>query len=116
MSGGLKTGCRHPGCPDIVEGDYCGDHKSDRRSNDRRESSAKRGYDAKWRKLRDQYLAVTDYCEDPYGRHGTQPPRATEVDHITPISEGGVRLDPRNCQALCRGCHAKKTREDQQND
>lgn len=112
MKGGLKTACRKPGCPEIVEGDFCGDHGDRKRSRDRRQTASQRGYDAKWRRSRNQYLATHPYCEDPYDRHGGYPPKAREVDHITPLTEGGARLDPRNAQALCRGCHERKKRRE----
>lgn len=32
-----------------------------------------------------------------------------EVDHITPISEGGHPFDPANLQTLCSQCHQQKT-------
>ena len=35
---------------------------------------------------------------------------ATDVDHITPISKGGDKEDFDNMQALCKSCHAKKSR------
>lgn len=31
--------------------------------------------------------------------------KASEVDHIIPLSEGGSRLDPRNLRSVCRPCH-----------
>ena len=34
---------------------------------------------------------------------------ATEVDHITPLADGGAELDPANLQSLCQSCHAAKT-------
>ncbi|MBM3940447.1 MAG: HNH endonuclease [SAR202 cluster bacterium] len=35
--------------------------------------------------------------------------RATEVDHVVPLSQGGTDA-PANLQALCRPCHASKGR------
>lgn len=35
-----------------------------------------------------------------------------EVDHITPISEGGHPFDPGNLQTLCVDCHQEKTAEE----
>ena len=31
------------------------------------------------------------------------------VDHITPINNGGQKLDYSNLQALCNKCHNKKS-------
>ena len=33
-----------------------------------------------------------------------------EVDHVVPLEAGGAPWDPANCQTLCHGCHAAKTR------
>lgn len=35
--------------------------------------------------------------------------RSLEVDHVTPISEGGHPFDPGNLQTLCAECHEEKT-------
>ncbi|MDR5819843.1 HNH endonuclease signature motif containing protein [Caballeronia sp. LZ043] len=37
--------------------------------------------------------------------------RRGEVDHIIPLKDGGTE-DDSNCQLLCTGCHADKTRAD----
>ena len=37
---------------------------------------------------------------------------ANEVDHIRPLHRGGAEYDPDNLQALCRACHAEKTRRE----
>jgi 5-methylcytosine-specific restriction endonuclease McrA len=34
--------------------------------------------------------------------------RATEVDHIIPVAQGGARLDPRNLRAACTHCNASR--------
>ena len=34
-----------------------------------------------------------------------------EVDHIIPIADGGVVLDPTNCRTLCHACHVQVTAE-----
>ena len=39
---------------------------------------------------------------------------AFEIDHITPLSEGGSN-EPSNLQALCVQCHAVKSREEKPN-
>jgi len=68
----------------------------------------KNPYDRRWRKCRRAFLhrnpaCSADGCDHP----------ASEVDHITPITEGGSVLDFANLQALCKSCHSKKTRRDQ---
>jgi 5-methylcytosine-specific restriction endonuclease McrA len=34
---------------------------------------------------------------------------AEEVDHITPLSQGGAEVARENLRGLCRDCHAKKS-------
>ena len=41
---------------------------------------------------------------------------ANEVDHRTPIHHGGDPLDRENLQALCRTCHIRKTRTENENE
>jgi 5-methylcytosine-specific restriction protein A len=48
---------------------------------------------------RDGYRCATPYCRN----------RATHVDHIRPIADGGAGLDPTNLQSLCASCHSRKT-------
>jgi len=83
-----------------------------RRRRDRRRSSAKRGYDAAWRRLRDAYVAEHPECEDCLLR-GLHTP-AREVDHVIPFQGLGdpLRLDKRNLRSLCRRHHARKTAAD----
>lgn len=42
------------------------------------------------------------------------PTRPNIVDHITPLTAGGARLDPANLQTLCQPCHNRKTAADRQ--
>jgi 5-methylcytosine-specific restriction protein A len=65
-------------------------------------TTAERGYDATWQKLRRWKLATDPFC----AKCGTS---ANQVDHIKPINDGGARLDPLNLQSLCISCHSKKT-------
>lgn len=74
-----------------------------------RGKSTERGYDNRWRELRDCYAATFPLCEvcDENGIHVTM----DEVDHIIPISgrDDPLRLEWDNLQSLCRRCHAIKT-------
>jgi 5-methylcytosine-specific restriction protein A len=77
-----------------------------------RESSAKRGYNSKWRKARLAYLQAHPLCVKCLEK-GT-PVSATIVDHIIP-HRGRYDLfwDSSNWQPLCKSCHdAKTARED----
>ena len=95
------------GCPELVSGRnrYCEAHAKEHKKKytPERPSSAERGYDAEWRKVREQFLAEHPWCEK-CGRR-----RATQVHHITPLSEGGERLAWANLEALCAGCHSRHT-------
>ena len=61
---------------------------------------------ARWQRLRRQVLARDGYrCR--CGRAGR-----LEVDHRQPVQHGGAPWAMRNLQALCRGCHIRKTRQE----
>jgi 5-methylcytosine-specific restriction enzyme A len=96
--------CSSRGCPNLTRERYCVQHKQLNRSYDqRRESSSKRGYDAKWRKARAYFLMMNPYCV----KCGEL---ATVVDHIVP-HKGNMRLfwDQSNWQPLCASDHGRKT-------
>lgn len=70
-----------------------------------RPADVKAFYDSRrWRNVRKRVLARDPVCVTPgCGQI------ATDVDHIRPIREGGALLDGSNLQALCHGCHTRKT-------
>jgi len=107
-----KKPCSAAGCPALVPSGtaYCEKHKGvyaqSRGVYDRgRGSSTKRGYDARWQKVRKAYLSVYPNCS----RCGR---RAEMVDHIQPIREGGSHYEWDNLQPMCCVCHRVKTEED----
>jgi len=57
----------------------------------KRPSAARHGYGETWRRYRRWFLTLQPVCAH-CGR------AANEVDHITPLSEGGTHLDPGNSQ------------------
>lgn len=67
----------------------------------KRGTPAARGYDSEWRQIRAVYLKRNPRCVE-CGE------RATDVDHIKPLSKGGTHDDD-NLQALCHACHSYKT-------
>lgn len=80
--------------------------------DEKRGTSSERGYTSRWRRIRKQVLA-----EDPLCCHCEARGRvtlATEVDHITPLSDGGTH-ERDNLQPLCKSCHSKKTAQDKRN-
>jgi 5-methylcytosine-specific restriction protein A len=70
-------------------------------------SASTRGYDRTWQRLRLRYLKENPLCVE-CKREG-RISLAEEVDHITPISAGGSRLDDSNLQSLCGTHHRQKT-------
>lgn len=111
--------CAVPGCPGLTQqqaGRYCELHRDRERQAQRnwssmhdktRKSSHARGYDRRWRRLRSAVLAAEPLCRHCLSVGRSR--RADDVDHIIPISRGGLRLDRDNLQSLCRECHARKT-------
>lgn len=59
-----------------------------------------------WRRLRDSLLAREPLCRTCNARGRVRV--ATEVDHITPLAEGGTD-DPSNLAPICTPCHKAKT-------
>lgn len=101
-----KCPCRHPGCPQLVDAGqlYCSDHAP----LYERPSSAKRGYNSKWRKLSKQYLCKHPLCVRCMADGRFVP--ATVVDHIIPHrGDDTLMWNQDNWQALCKPCHDKKT-------
>ena len=64
-------------------------------------------YDGRYRRIRNRYLAANPVCEIREKCNGDP---ATEVDHITPISNGGAVHDEANLQSVCKPCHRWKTK------
>lgn len=67
----------------------------------------KPAYSGHWRRVRASILNRDGHRCRQCGRAGR-----LEVDHVRPLKDGGDRFDPRNLQALCRGCHIEKTRQE----
>ncbi|MDW3204587.1 MAG: HNH endonuclease signature motif containing protein [Alphaproteobacteria bacterium] len=88
--------------------------KDQQRLTDRRRgSAAQRGYDGRWRKAREAFLAKHPLCEMDCEAEGRVTP-ATVVDHIVPHKgDRALFWDRSNWQAGCETCHNRKTaRED----
>jgi 5-methylcytosine-specific restriction enzyme A len=105
--------CRHTGCSALVSDGtgFCGAHQADRKANrfgdERRGSSASRGYGSSWRKLRDQVMRRDNGLCQPCLKAG-RVTQASAVDHVVPKSEGGTDAEG-NLQAICEACHKAKT-------
>jgi phage terminase large subunit-like protein/5-methylcytosine-specific restriction endonuclease McrA len=71
-----------------------------------RGTSASRGYDRKWTKVRNAYIADHPLCE--VCSRPDFPVLAELVHHIVPVDQAPDRLlDETNLQAVCRDCHAR---------
>ena len=71
-----------------------------------------RGYDSKWKNLRNAFITENPLCKHCEEQGRTTP--ATEVDHIKAFcgKNDPLRLDWQNLQSLCHSCHVKKTRRE----
>lgn len=97
-----KKPCKYQGCPNLTHDYYCDKHNG----LYIRESSGKRGYDGKWRKIRKLFLKTNPLCD--ICKNENKLTEASEVHHIVPLSSGGTN-DFNNLQALCKSCHSKIT-------
>lgn len=83
-------------------------------AKDLREAASRRGYGAKWRRLRAKVMAAIALDQGwPYAlcEHclkNIKRVKATDLDHKVSKRLGGTD-DPENLQALCHSCHSKKT-------
>jgi 5-methylcytosine-specific restriction endonuclease McrA len=59
----------------------------------------------RWRAVRQAARRRDDWACVQCGARGR-----VEVDHITPLRDGGAPFDLGNLQCLCPACHARKTR------
>lgn len=103
--------CRKtPGCTGIVRNgrcSRCGSARPSQKAYDQqRGTAAERGYDRRWRAIRQMYLRNHPLCVACLAADRTT--AATDVDHIIPRRQGGTD-DPANLQSLCHSCHSKKT-------
>lgn len=105
--------CRFPGCFEVVASGYCDKHVMRHSRTHHRLSASRRGYDARWRRLRGMFIRSHPLCADPFDRHAGKPIAATDVDHIVPLSSGGTN-NWTNLQSLCHSCHSLKTNREMQ--
>ena len=106
-----KKPCAYPGCPNLTSGRYCDAHKklTDAQYDMRfRDNDARAFYHShEWKHLRQNYLIEHPFCMECWKKGKLT--RATVVDHIVPIKQGGPELDESNLQALCASCHGSKS-------
>lgn len=77
-----------------------------------RGTSAERGYDSVWRRLRRMHLLAHPLCVFCWAKGLTV--AATVADHIQTITDRpDLRLDPDNLQSLCKPCHDRERQRQQ---
>lgn len=103
-----KRVCRGRGCGNVTDSKdgYCAQCTAAGR-NDSAESRRNKQTDPfylspQWRKFSRWWRSLHPLCS-VCGREGQM------VDHKTPISRGGAKLDPDNVQTMCWRCHNRKT-------
>jgi 5-methylcytosine-specific restriction protein A len=103
--------CNKLGCPNLTRDKYCEEHialekkeyRPDPNKDKGRPSAAARGYDAKWRAYREDYLRVNTTCKSCGAK-------ATVIDHVIPHKGNkGLFWTRFNHQPLCKPCHDRKT-------
>lgn len=93
--------CKAPGCgAAVAEGAYCERHGGG--ATFKGLSATRRGYGARWKRLRLQKLKLTPYCERCALLGATE--EATEVHHIRPLRAGGTHALS-NLASLSTRCH-----------
>lgn len=109
-----KRPCSYPGCPKLVDGQYCDEHKklTDKQYNRYgRDEFTKNFYKThEWLYVRKRQLEQQPFCEECL-KEGKRV-KAKMVDHIKPIKQGGEIFAPSNLQSLCWACHSRKSAEE----
>lgn len=102
--------CTTPGCSKYAKpySSKCEEHQPPKRQAWRKRDGAAKRSSRPWARQRQRVLIRDDYLCQPCKRAG-RVTGATEVDHITPLEEGGSRSDD-NCESICKPCHRAKTR------
>ena len=102
--------CNKPGCTALTRNPdgYCDVHKiiDKKEHNSNRDSATERGYDHKWRKVRNQKLRLTPLCECQRCKMMGRRKPANVVHHIQAVDAfPELRLEMSNLQSMWHGCH-----------
>lgn len=101
--------CSTPGCPALVPSGVGRCDDCDRGADRSRGTAAERGYDARWRRTRADFLLEHPLCSEVHCLA-----LAVDVDHI----DGEGPLGPRghdfsNLRPFCQPHHSQRTARDQ---
>jgi 5-methylcytosine-specific restriction protein A len=110
--------CAVPGCPALTSSRWCAVHAKQpaisRPYDERRGSTAERGYGTDWRRLREVALRRDFHLCQRCLETKNRPTPATEVHHIVGIDIAPeLRLDIDNTLSLCGPCHKLITAQEQ---
>lgn len=79
------------------------------KTEEQRGSSTERGYDGRWRKLAEKFKQAYPLCHDCEQQGRVTPSK--EVHHIKKVvTHPHLKFDWGNLMALCKQCHAMRTR------
>ena len=109
-----KRPCSYPGCPKLVDGQYCEEHQklvTAQYNKYGRDDFSKSFYKSPaWLLIKKRQLERQPFCEECL-KNG-QRKKATMVDHIVPIKQGGDKFSFSNLQSLCWACHSRKSAQE----
>ena len=86
---------------------YCDDHQpEDKEYDNRRGSASSRGYDSRWKKVRDRKIQHDPLCECHRCKEMDRHRMAEVVHHVKPIkTHPELRLVWSNLMSMCFDCH-----------
>ena len=109
-----KRPCSYPGCSKLTDGMYCEEHQKliDSQYNKyQRDKKTQKFYQSKeWKLAKKRHLQIEPLCREC--KKNGKFTKATMVDHIVPIKQGGSPLDDNNLQSLCWSCHSRKSAQE----
>ena len=98
----------------MTDGRYCEEHQklvTQQYNKYGRDELTKSFYKTpEWLAVRKLQLQQHPFCEECL-KAGKRT-KATMVDHVKPIKEGGEKLNLSNLQSLCWACHSRKSVEE----
>lgn len=103
--------CSYPNCPNLTGDRYCNEHKklTDSQYNTyQRDKQAQKFYQStRWKAVRKRHLNSEPLCREC--KKNGKLVKASVVDHIVPVKQGGNPFDDNNLQSLCWSCHSTKS-------